>query len=250
VLTLRPLDPLDAPIGPLERGTALHRALELYKRRFPNAPPEDAVHQMMTIADDVFAELAIPKVAMAIWRPRFENAARWFVEFERERADQIVRSDLEIRGTRIFAAPSGPFELRGVADRIDILKNGNAAILDYKTGKPPSTPQVRELLTPQLPLEGAILAAGGFAGLGRLAAEELLYLHISGGVEGGKAQPVPDVPVLIEKAVAQLTARIAWFDNPATPYRSRLRPFSISSEGDYDHLARVREWSASGPEEA
>ncbi len=35
VLKLKPLDPLDAPIGPLERGQALHRALELYKRRFP-----------------------------------------------------------------------------------------------------------------------------------------------------------------------------------------------------------------------
>ena len=250
VLKLRPLEPLDAPIGPLERGNALHRALELYKRRFPSAPPEDAMRQLMTIADQVFAELAIPKAALAIWRPRFENAARWFADFERERADQIVRSVLEIRGQKIFAAPGGAFELRGVADRIDLLKTGNAAILDYKTGRPPSTPQIRELLTPQLPLEGAILAAGGFAGLGKLAAEELLYLHISGGVDGGKAQPVPDVPVLIEKAVAQLTARIAWFDNPATPYRSRLRPFNLSSEGDYDHLARVREWSVSGSEDA
>jgi ATP-dependent helicase/nuclease subunit B len=250
VLKLRPLDPLDAPIGPLERGTALHRALELYKRRFPGKPPDDAAMQLMAIADEVFADLAIPKAALAVWRPRFANAARWFVDFERDRADNVAHSLLEIRGAKTFAAPGGDFTLTGIADRIDILNDGNAAILDYKTGRPPSTPQVRELLSPQLPLEGAILASGGFPGLDKRATEELLYLHISGGAEGGRSQPVPDVPALIEKAVAQLAARIAWFDNPATPYRSRVRPFSLSSEGDYDHLARVREWSVSGGEDA
>jgi ATP-dependent helicase/nuclease subunit B len=249
VLKLRPLDPLDAPIGPMERGTALHRALELYKQRFPGAPPDDAVAQLMAMADRVFAELAIPRSALSVWRPRFQNAARWFADLERERADGIARSVLEIRGTRVFAAPGGDFTLSGIADRIDLLNDGNAAILDYKTGRPPSPPQVRELLAPQLPLEGAILAEGGFPGLGKLAVEELLYLHISGSAEGGKVQSISDVPDLIAKAVAQLAARIARFDDPATPYHSRVRPFSTTSEGDYDHLARVREWSVSGVEE-
>lgn len=249
VLKLRPLDPLDAAIGPLERGTALHRVLELYKREVPGAPPEDAVAQLMALADKVFEELAIPKSALSVWRPRFENAARWFVDLERERADGIARSVLEIRGERIFTAPGGDFTLSGVADRIDLLNDGNASILDYKTGRPPSTPQVRELLAPQLPLEGAILANGGFPGLGKLAAEELLYLHISGSAEGGKVQAIPDVPELIAKAIAQLAGRIARFDDPATAYHSRVRPFSTTSEGDYDHLARVREWSVSGVED-
>ena len=107
------------------------------------------------------------------------------------------------------------------------------------------------MLTPQLPLEGAILAAGGFPGLGKLAAEELIYLRFSGGAEGGEAQPIPDVPELIAKAVAQLAARIAWFDDPATPYPFARAPLQRRDrEGDYDHLARVREWSVSGVEEA
>ncbi|HEV7959487.1 MAG TPA: double-strand break repair protein AddB, partial [Rhizomicrobium sp.] len=87
VLKLEPWDPLDAAIGPLERGQALHKALELYKRRFPS-PPEDAVAQLMAIADQVFEELAIPKAMLAVWRPRFECAARWFAGFEQERAGQ------------------------------------------------------------------------------------------------------------------------------------------------------------------
>lgn len=251
VLRLKPLEPLDAPTGALERGTALHRILEIYKQRFAGPPPDDAVAQLLAVAEEVFAQLAVPQAALAIWRPRFAKAAHWFVTLERERSDHIARSLLEIHGRMTFSgAPGGDFALTGVADRIDLLKTGKAAILDYKSGRPPSNPQVKELLAPQLPLEGVMLAAGGFPGLDRLQTEELLYLHIAGGADGGKVQSIPDAAALIEKARAQLAARIAVFDNPATPYRSRVRPFSLSSEGDYDHLARVREWSASGGGEA
>ena len=33
---------------------------------------------------------------------------------------------------------------------------------------------------------------------------------------------------------------------PTTPYRSRVAPYRADIAGDYDHLARVREWSPSG----
>ncbi|HWF63298.1 MAG TPA: hypothetical protein VN685_01660, partial [Rhizomicrobium sp.] len=102
----------------------------------------------------------------------------------------------------------------------------------------------------QLPLEGAILKAGGFPNLGARDSDQLLYLHISGRGEGGSAQPVSDdVPELIERAWAKLTAWVEHFDNPATPYLSRLQPFSVDSEGDYDHLARVRAWAIIEKEE-
>ena len=49
--------------------------------------------------------------------------------------------------------------------------------------------------------------------------------------------------VLAEEVVRRMTARVARFDDPAQPYRSREMPFRLSDKGDYDHLARVREWS-------
>ena len=49
---------------------------------------------------------------------------------------------------------------------------------------------------------------------------------------------------LAEAALEGLRRRIATFDNENTPYLSRLRPMFLSYEGDYDHLARVKEWSA------
>lgn len=52
--------------------------------------------------------------------------------------------------------------LSGRADRLDVLPDKTIEILDFKTGTPPSSKQVRELLFPQLALETALLIQGGF----------------------------------------------------------------------------------------
>ena len=50
-----------------------------------------------------------------------------------------------------------------------------------------------------------------------------------------------------DRALQKLTEVASKFEDPATPYRSRERPmFQGRSYGDYDHLARVKEWSLSG----
>ena len=241
VLKLRPLDALDEPIGPLERGTALHKAVELFIDRYRDGLPDDAVEQLMAIADQVFSEAGTPAAALALWRPRFQNAAKGFVAFEREHRAAVVKSHLEIRGKLEI----GDFTLTGVADRIDILKDGNAAILDYKTGAPPSIKQVTELLSPQLPLEAAMLAKDGF-GIGAYTTEELFYLSLAGEKQAHNPRFIKDAKELATEAIAQLTRRIAWFKERDTAYRPRVRPWRADITGDYDHLARVREWSPSG----
>ena len=50
------------------------------------------------------------------------------------------------------------FTLTARADRIDRLADGSLAIIDYKTGAPPTIDEVLSL-SPQLPLEGADRAA-------------------------------------------------------------------------------------------
>jgi len=244
ILKLRTLDPLDAEIGPLERGSAVHLALELFVSRFPGRLPADAVLRLIQIGDEVFAAQGTPKAALALWRPRFAHAASWFVELERQRRTTIAQSHVEIEGR--FAVTS-EFSLHGRADRIDILKSGGAAIIDYKTGDPPSNSQVEAFLAPQLLLEGAMLAAGGFAGLGKRKTEELIYLKFSGGKVPGDVRNV-DVS-LIAEALARLQRRVSDFSVQSTPYLPRVRPYRSHIAGDYDHLSRVREWSLSGWEE-
>jgi ATP-dependent helicase/nuclease subunit B len=241
VLKLKPLDALDEPIGPLERGTALHRALEIFIAQHKDGLPEDAVARLTAIADQVFEQAGIPKAALALWRPRFAAAARGFVDSERDRRGAIKDSHLEIRGKLTL----GDFTLTGVADRIDILNNGKAAILDYKTGAVPSAKQVTQLLSPQLPLEAAMLAADGF-NIGAYMAEQLIYLSLASEKKARDPQQIEGAVELAQEAVAQLTRRIAWFKEAATPYRPRVRPYRTDIPGDYDHLARVREWSPSG----
>jgi ATP-dependent helicase/nuclease subunit B len=246
ILRLKPLDRLDADIGPRERGSAFHLILEKFLRRFPDLPP-DAAMQMGLIIDEVFDSLALPQAIVALWRPRFFRAVHWFLAEERKVRPLIAESYLEVRGEIAFAAPAGAFTLSGIADRIDRLSAGGASIIDYKTGTPPSGEQVKVLLSPQLPLEAAILAHGGFAGVPAIAAEELVYIHISGGAKPGKVQAIKtDAAALAGEALERLTRRVALFDRETTGYESHVAPVHVESVGDYDHLARVREWAISG----
>lgn len=247
VLRLRALDPLEAEIGPMERGSILHKSLELFVRKYPHDLPANPAAELAAIAEEVFAQAHLPKAVLALWRPRFLRATLWFAEVEASRRAALAESFVEISGQKEFDGPAGPFRLVGKADRIDRLKSGGADILDYKTGIPPSEKQVVAQLSPQLPLEAAILAAGGFKEIGPDKAATLIYIRLTGGTPAGEYRPLKaDAMTLATDAEARLIKRIALFDEEATAYDSRVAPMFAKGEGDFDHLARVREWSMSG----
>jgi ATP-dependent helicase/nuclease subunit B len=243
ILRLKPLDLLDAAVGPLEKGTIVHKALEMFVSQFPGDLPADAAGQLVAIAATLFREGNIPAAVLAIWRPRFARAAEWFVGQERERRNSILRTHVEIEGSLVVPGPAGDFKLRGRADRIDILNGGGAAILDYKTGSAPTDKQVKTLLTPQLPLEGAMAVAGGFLSTGTIAPRELVYVRFLGGAEPGSWRAIDiDAREMAEKAQAWLEDRVARYDQQTTAYITRAIPYRTDIVGDYDHLARVGEW--------
>jgi ATP-dependent helicase/nuclease subunit B len=243
ILKLDPLDPLDASIGPLERGTLVHKALEIFIREFPGDLPSDADIRLTAIAEEISCEMKIPPAARAIWIPRFAHAARWFVGAERKRRDEITGSLVEIKGKLSIVGPAGLFALEGRADRIDLLKSGGGAVIDYKTGNPPTDPQMEAFLTPQLPLEGAMLAAGAFDDIPKLVPNELIYVRFSGGADPGawRAADV-DAPKLSAEAHEWLIERVAKYDQLEQGYLSRAIAFRANERGPYDHLARVGEW--------
>jgi ATP-dependent helicase/nuclease subunit B len=245
VLGLDPLPALDADPGAAERGSFIHEVLDAFVRAHPGELPLDSLRLLEEQGRETFgAALARPGVR-AFWWPRFLRVARWFLDFERERRANGARVlATEVRGELRIDAPAGPFRLSAKADRIDRLAAG-LSILDYKTGTVPTNPQVESGLTPQLTLEAAIAQAGGFKDIAPAEVAELAYVRLTGREPPGELRPIGgELAKMAQQASGGLSRLIAAFDDPKTPYRSRPRPMFIARAGDYDHLARVKEWSS------
>jgi ATP-dependent helicase/nuclease subunit B len=258
ILRLDPLDPVDMPLSAADRGSAIHESLGEFTREYAHALPDDTVAALRRIGERHFAPLMEKPEARALWWPRFQRIARWFAEWEAARRGGIAAIAAEIRGEiKIPLDNARIFTLSARADRIERRSDGGYAILDYKTGQPPTGKQVRMGLSPQLTLEAAILREGGFADIDAGASVgELAYVRLSGNNPPGEHKTLElkirqnDTPQLPDEAAeyarAQLEALIRRFENPDEPYRSLVLSMWTARYGDYDNLARVKEWSAAG----
>jgi ATP-dependent helicase/nuclease subunit B len=249
VLRLDALEPIAADPGAAERGQFIHQALDTFVKAYPQALPNDALEKLTRFGQDAFGKLLSQPEVWAFWWPRFERVAAWFVQFETERRRTVRPLATEVKGRLVLEGPAGPFTLRAKADRIDKLPDGGLAIIDYKTGTPPSSTEVALGFAPQLPLEAVMAATGGFETVDASPVGAMAFWKLSGGDPAGSEIPVKgDLSVLAEQARSGLIDLIRTFDDPATPYRSRPRPDWAPRYTDYGHLARVQEWSAGGGE--
>ncbi len=246
ILALRPLEPLDADPGAAERGILIHEVLERFVRAHPEALPADPLGVLMALGEAAFRALRARPGQRAYWWPRFERIARWFVDFETERRRGLKRSWAELRGATSIKAPAGPVELRARADRVDLTEGGKLEIFDYKTGQVPPTSQVVAGFAPQLPLEAAIAAAGGFPELPAGTPEALFYLRLTGGSPAGELRQIrADGAELVEEVLDGLTRLLAHYDDPAAEYWAAAGSASMGYD-PYGHLARRQEWSVGG----
>src|SRR5712671_4474103 len=249
ILGLRALDELDAEPGRAELGTAVHAALAEFVRRHPHDLPEMAEAELIEIGRDCFGPTLSRPGAWAFWWPRFERIARWFVAEEMLRRDDIAESFSEKNGRLVIAAPGGPFTVTAIADRIDCLRSGDVAILDYKTGVLPPKTEIELGIAVQLPLEGAIARAGGFDGVtGQPTALE--YWRLSGGEPAGERKPLgaENPGDLIDRVLAGVGGLVASFDDPATPYLPVPVLRWAPRYSDYRHLERLEEEEDEGYE--
>ncbi len=254
ILRLKPLQPIDQIPGPAERGSAIHKALELFVRAHPTHMPEDeeAFRELSEMGRQAFGDLLDSPVVRSVWWPRFERSLRWYIDWERERRSRIERSVVEVVGEVSFDAPGGPFTLAAKADRIDVHPGGAISICDYKTGQAPTKDQVRRGFNPQMTLEAAIALAGGFPGVDARSIEQLVYVKLSGAEEGGSEALITYKDATLEDVVREAYGRfkefVATFDNPDQAYPSKPHVLFLDTPSDYDHLARVKEWSSGGGE--
>jgi ATP-dependent helicase/nuclease subunit B len=244
VLRLRALEPLDADPDAADYGSVVHAALDRFSKQHPRALPPDALDQLLATGESAFQAILDRPSAWAFWWPRFQRIAAWFVEQEGGRRREFARTLTEIRGTVVI--PTGqPFILTAKADRIDIARDGGLVLVDYKTGSIPSPAEVAAGFAPQLPLEAAIAVAGGFADVPAGRIDALEYWALRGRDPAAEIKPIrDDVRTLADEALAGLRTLVAAFDNVETGYEARPRPDRAPRYSDYEHLARVREWSA------
>src|SRR5690348_2726859 len=186
ILGLAALGPIDADPGAAERGNFIHAALDAFVRAFPNALPVDAERQLLALGAEAFGAALDRPGVRAFWWPRFERIARWFLAKERERRPSLGEIRSEINGRLVLDGPAGPFELTAKADRLDRQRDGRLVLIDYKTGLVPSAKDVELGFSPQLSLEAAIAAGGGFAGVAAAPVAALEYWRLSGGDPAGE----------------------------------------------------------------
>ena len=258
ILKLEALDPVDMPPSAADRGSAIHNAIGDFTKRFAKELPTNPIERLREIGLVHFAPLMERPEARALWWPRFQRIIRWFSEWEAARRPGIAAIEAEIKGEIPIHLEHGrTFHLSARADRIERRPDGSFAILDYKTGTPPTGKQVRMGLSPQLTLEAAILRQGGFEGIDAgSSVGELAYVRITGNNPPGEYKPVelkiknnetPQPPdEAADYALAQLAALIRKFENEKEPYRSLNLPMWTNRYGAYDDLARIKEWSAAG----
>jgi ATP-dependent helicase/nuclease subunit B len=263
VLGLDPLEEIDADAGAAERGTILHEAFAEFARSTPDALSSDALERLLDAGKSAFAAIDDYPELRAVWWPRFVRAAQWFIGHEIEHRKHTTRILAEMSGKISFEAGGRPFTLSARADRIDLRKDGSVAIADYKSGQPPSPSQILSGLAPQLPLEAAIAQDGGFDGVAKgTSISEIAVIRVSGGqppgdwcvlevkaargaaAERAKKLGIDNPDKLATESRKLLEALIGKFADATTPYLSIPRPKWRGRFGEFDHLARIREWSA------
>jgi ATP-dependent helicase/nuclease subunit B len=258
ILKLQPLDPVDMPLSSADRGSAIHDALGEFTQTFANELPDRPELVLRAIGEKYFAPLMQQPEARALWWPRFLRIANWFADWETARRADVSAIAAEIRGEIAIALDhERSFVLSARADRIERRHDGTFAILDYKTGQPPTGKQVRMGLSPQLTLEAAILREGGFAGIpAGSTVGELVYVRLSGNNPPGEQRSLElkinpgDTPQPPDTAAAEalmkLEALIRAFEDESQAYTSLNLSMWSNRYGSYDDLARIKEWSAAG----
>ena len=241
ILHLGEKDPLDAVPSPAWQGTLAHAILEEWHKQGG---------ALTDLAEKHLAAMDAHPLTRALWEPRLMAALEWIanqVEADPER--RIVA--VEEKGRHLFNG----IEITGTADRIDRLADGSYAVVDYKTGGPPSKKMVEEGFALQLGTLGLLLAEGAYAdrgiegeptrfeywSLGRDAKSDTGFGYVTTPLKVGAARTgIPPEDFLPETRRFLIDALDTWIIGDA-PFTARPNP-DLKLYATYDQLMRLEEW--------
>jgi ATP-dependent helicase/nuclease subunit B len=236
MLELRSIDPVDDDHTARWKGTAVHDVFQRWLQDDDCDPDKLAPRALRLLADE-----AIHPMLRALWQPRLMEAIDWIAELERANQAQ-GRSPLraEIKGEAVIAG----ITVQGRADRIDRFADGGVAVIDYKTGKPPSQKAVDAGFALQLGLLGLIARAGGFEGVEGVPQSHEYWSLIKDKEKFGKLfrpdKAIGAAAFLDHAEGAFGEAARKWLTG-SEPFTAKLNP-AYAPYGDYDQLMRLEEW--------
>jgi ATP-dependent helicase/nuclease subunit B len=236
MLRLRELDSVDADHTARWKGEAVHKVFEEWLVRDVCDPD-----RLRARAEALLAGGTIHPMLRALWAPRLLEAIDWIAELERgNRAEGRKPLKAEIEGE----APLAGILVHGRADRIDRLPDGGLAIVDYKTGKPPSKKAIQAGFALQLGLLGLIGRAGGFEGVGGEPEVFEYWSLVRDRDKFGKcirADKDMDEGEFLDLAYSAFADAARKWLTGTEPFTAKLNP-AYAPYSDYDQLMRLEEW--------
>ena len=241
ILHLGEKDPLDAEPSPAWQGTLAHAILEEWHMQGG---------ALTDLAEKHLAAMDAHPLTRALWEPRLMAALEWIANQVAADPERRIVA-VEQKGRHLFNG----IEITGTADRIDRLADGSYAIVDYKTGGPPSKKMVEEGFALQLGTLGLLLAEGAYAdrgiegeptrfeywSLGRDAKSDTGFGYVTTPLKVGAARTgIPPEDFLPETRRFLTEALETWITGDA-PFTARPNP-DLKLYATYDQLMRLEEW--------
>lgn len=246
ILRLRSVDALDADPTAAWKGEVVHKVLDRWHKAGGRAG------ELLALAAEELAEMRAHPLVRSLWWPRLARALEWIdAMIADQRAEGRVVLGTELKG----AIEHLGVKIHGRADRIDRLADGSLAIVDYKTGAPPSGKMVENGFALQLGTLGLIAAQGGFAGVAgdpnRFEYWSLAKSKAGGDAFGYVAEPVKEgrkqsgLPREEFLSITEdyLDGAIRDYIKGDKPFVARLNP-DLGGYNDFDQLMRLDEWQA------
>lgn len=240
ILKLKPLEDLNKEEDMRDFGNLVHNVLEEFNKRYPSNIPDSAADILIEMGKHAFEKNNFKKEKTAFWLPKMEKMMQWVAEEEKRYRNTVRQVMNEVKGkVYIEDLPNGRFEIFARADRIDKLVGGGLNIIDYKTGSARTKTEVKKGYAPQLPIEAMIAIDGGFENIKEDDVNSLMYWKL-----GDKIITInEDLDEILAKTKSHIVEVLNLFDFETTGYLSRPNPKAVPEYSDYEHLARVKEWS-------
>lgn len=253
ILQLQPFESFSNEADLRARGTIFHAVLEEFSHEISNHDPKDLEPLLTEILARNFAESGLPPEIVILWNDRFSRLIKPFVNWEITHGEDVTSRNVEASAACRLPGEVD-FRLTGRADRIDIMDDGSVDIIDFKTGTSPSAKEARSLLDPQLPLEAYAVMQSGFKDIHSNKVRSLKYVRLKPAeqliVDQVEAKPTRKEPEplsaeqLGQKAADELSQLLNELYINKIGFKSRTIPkMDRDYTGDYNHLARVSEWS-------